>query len=78
MARFKYWPQAYPSHKFDTKKACVAFMSSGKIPYCKFFTYIGCFIVRQDQVTGEYALFEYLPPYQASFLRKNARMYKHF
>ena len=71
-----YYPQAFPSKRFSTIKECRAFMNSGIIPWHNFQTIIGCFIVRENKVTGQITLFSHLFPWQLRNLRKNNRLIK--
>lgn len=76
MAHYIYYPQTYPNARFDNIKACRAFMNSGLVPFWNFESVIGCFIVRFDQRTGTYALFEHRFPSQKKLYKKYCTRYK--
>lgn len=76
MSDFVYWPQAYPSHRFDTLAECRKFMNTGPIPFINFSTIIGVFIVRQSKRTGSYTLIEHRHSDNIAFYKKYVKRYK--
>lgn len=75
MSSYVYWPQAYPSYRFDNIRDCRKFMNSGPIPFVNFYTHIGVYIVRMNKVTGTYTLFEHRHPSQIAFTKKYVKKY---
>lgn len=76
MVNFLYWPQAFPNHTFETLKECRNFIESGQIPYIKFYTRLGVFIVRQSLTTGMYTLIEHRHPHEVKWYKDYVGRYK--